>query len=108
MNKPTDTTKPITIADRRQSFYDGAQYLYDVHFTTCHPFPAREVMDAATRRYPDSKEFRTVTINGTKYRVNDGVIEVKVSSDWSRVVAITPGYVKALADLIDHPYEVSK
>jgi hypothetical protein len=104
---PAFTTDEMMIA-MRGAFYNGAQYLYNEHFTTVHPFPAREVMNAATKRYTP-KELRTVTILGTKYRVKDGVIEVlcgaRDNQDWQRATAITPGYVKTLADLIDNPYE---
>jgi len=96
-------------AEKRQDFYDGAQYLYTQHFTTCHPFPAKEVMREAIKRFPDPKELRKVTINGNHYRVNDNVIEIEVfPGEWASAVAITPEAVKVLADLIDNPYEASK
>lgn len=94
--------------DMREAFYEGAQTLFR-SFTTCAPFPAREMMDAAERCYPSPRELRTVTINGNQYRVKDGVIEVltgyKNRQEWAPAVMITPEYVKTLAALIDHPYQ---
>ena len=105
-------TLDAVITVMRNSFYDGAQYLYTEHFTSCLPFPAKEVMNEAAKRFQYPRELRTVTINGNKYRVRDGNIEIQTGAsnarEWDRAVAITPEYVKTLADLIDHPYEVSK
>ena len=104
-------TLDAVITVMSNSFYDGAQYLYTEHFTSCLPFPAKEVMNEAMKRFP-SRELRTVTINGNKYRVRDGNIEIQSGAsnarEWDRAVAITPEYVKTLADLIDNPYEVAK
>lgn len=92
----------------RESFYEGAQYLYDVHFTSVHPFPAREVMNQAMKLWPEPQTLRTVRILGVEYRANGEVLEVFTGGAWSKAVAITPGFIRTLNELLDNPYEVAK
>jgi hypothetical protein len=103
----TFTAQQMLIA-KRGAFYEGAQYLYNEHFTTVHPFPAREVIIAVEKRFP-SKELRQVAINGNQYRVNDKVIEILTGPtnrrEWTPAQAITPEAVLTLADLIRNPYK---
>lgn len=112
MSQSSETfTQGEMLTVMRNSFYEGAQYLYNEHFTTVHPFPSREVMNKACERFP-GRALRHVTINGMEYRVNGKVIEIHSGAvnrrEWIPATAITPEAVKVLADLIDNPYEVAK
>lgn len=113
MNNSNATTTPAERQALRESFYQGANELYNNHFTTCHPFPAREIMAAAIKAYPEPKPaLREVEFSGTRTRFNPRAanapgFEVFVGGSWDRACLCEPDRIEALHDLMRMPYTVT-
>jgi hypothetical protein len=99
----------------REAFYNGAQKLFTEHFTSCAPFPAREIIDAACKEYPEPPPvLREVEFYGLTTRFNPGFtgpegprFEVLVGGVWHRAAACEASRIEALHDLMHRPYTVA-
>lgn len=99
-----DNDKVATLGDLRVAFEHGASWAFRTDYKGCGA-PAE-----ARHRYPSPKKLREVLLGDFVYRARNGVLEFACIGyeQWERTRGDTSvSQVRALADLLDHPYEDS-